>query len=47
MNSVSDIIAKNDLEKVKAENSEYRSKIDELRHQKARLKEEERKQAAR
>lgn len=36
MNQVSDIIAKNDLEKVKAENLEYRSKIRELTHQKAR-----------
>lgn len=40
MSSVSDIIAKNDLEKVKAENTEYRSKIQELRHQRARVQEE-------
>lgn len=40
MNNVSDIIAKNDLEKVKAENVEYRSKIQELRHQRAKTQEE-------
>lgn len=40
MNEVSDIIAKNDLEKVKAENAEYRSKIQELRHQKTKVQEE-------
>lgn len=40
MNSVSDIIAKNDLEKVKAENAEYRSKIQELRHQKSKAQQE-------
>lgn len=40
MNKVADIIAKNDLEKVKAENTEYRSKIQELRHQRARVQEE-------
>lgn len=34
MNSVSDIIAKNDLEKVHSENIEYRSKITELNHKK-------------
>lgn len=33
MNSVSDIIAKNDLEKVQSENVEYRAKIQEVRHQ--------------
>lgn len=40
MNKVADIIAKNDLEKVKAENTEYRSKIQELRHQRAKVQEE-------
>lgn len=40
MNQVSDIIAKNDLEKVKAENTEYRSKIKELRHQKSKAQQE-------
>lgn len=40
MNKVSDIIAKNDLEKVKAENTDYRSKIEELRHQRAKAQEE-------
>lgn len=40
MNKVADIIAKNDLEKVKAENTEYRSKIQELRHQRAKAQEE-------
>lgn len=40
MNSVSDIIAKNDLEKVKSENAEYRSKIRELTHQKSKVQEE-------
>lgn len=40
MNSVADIIAKNDLEKVRAENAEYRSKIEELHHQKAGVKKE-------
>jgi hemolysin D len=40
MNTVADIIAKNDLEKVKAENMEYRSKIQELRHRKAGVKKE-------
>lgn len=40
MNNVSDIIAKNDLEKVKSENAEYRSKIQELRHQRAKAQEE-------
>lgn len=40
MNQVSDIIAKNDLEKVKAENAEYRSRIEELRHQKSAAKKE-------
>lgn len=40
MMNVSDIIAKNDLEKVRSENIEYRSKIAELRHQKAKAKEE-------
>lgn len=40
MNNVSDIIAKNDLEKVRAENIEYRSKITELTHQKSRVLQE-------
>lgn len=40
MNSVSDIIAKNDLEKVRSENAEYRSKIRELTHQKSKVQEE-------
>jgi hemolysin D len=40
MNQVSDIIAKNDLEKVKSENAEYRSKIQELRHQKSKAQQE-------
>jgi len=40
MNNVSDIIAKNDLDKVISENVEYRSKILELRHQKAKSHEE-------
>lgn len=40
MNSVADIIAKNDLEKVRAENMDYRSKIAELRHQKSKVQEE-------
>lgn len=40
MNNVSDIIAKNDLEKVKSENAEYRSKIQELKHQRAKVQEE-------
>lgn len=40
MNNVSDIIAKNDLEKVRAENIEYRSKISELAHQKSRVLQE-------
>lgn len=40
MVSVEDIIAKNDLEKVRSENIEYRSKIAELRHQKAKAREE-------
>lgn len=40
MNSVSDIIAKNDLEDVRAKNTELRSKIKELRHQKSKLIEE-------
>lgn len=40
MNNVADIIAKNDLEKVRAENIEYRSKIAELRHQKSKAQEE-------
>lgn len=40
MRSVADIIAKNDLEKTKAENIEYRSKIQELNHQKARASRE-------
>jgi len=40
MTSVADIIAKNDLEKVKAENAEYRSKILELKHQKSKAQEE-------
>lgn len=40
MSDVADIIAKNDLEKVRAENVEYRSKIQELKHQKSKLKEE-------
>lgn len=40
MNNVSDIIAKNDLEKVKAENDEYRSKILELKHQRAKAQDE-------
>lgn len=40
MNSVADIIAKNDLEKVRAENMDYRSKISELRHQKSKVQEE-------
>jgi len=35
MNAVVDIIAKNDLDKVRAENDGYRSKIAELRHQRA------------
>lgn len=35
MSSVSDIIARNDLDKVHAENVEYRSKIQELQHQRA------------
>lgn len=33
MNDVSDIIARNDLEKVQSENVEYRAKIQELNHQ--------------
>lgn len=37
MGNVSDIIAKNDLEKVRAENIEYRSKITELNHRKSGL----------
>lgn len=40
MNDVVDIIAKNDLEKVRAENMEYRSKIQELNHRKAGLQKE-------
>lgn len=40
MNNVSDIIAKNDLDKVISENVEYRSKIIELRHQRAKAQEE-------
>lgn len=40
MNDVADIIAKNDLEKVKSENAEYRSKIQELRHQKSKAQQE-------
>lgn len=40
MNNVSDIIAKNDLDKVRAENIEYRSKIKELRHQRGKAQEE-------
>lgn len=40
MNNVSDIIAKNDLEKVRSENMDYRSKIQELRHQKSKTQEE-------
>lgn len=40
MDSVSDIIAKNDLEKVRAENIEYRSKIRELTHQKSKALQE-------
>lgn len=40
MNKVSDIIAKNDLDKVKSENTEYRSKIKELRHQRSKAQEE-------
>lgn len=40
MNNVSDIIAKNDLEKVHAENIEYRSKITELNHRKSGLMKE-------
>lgn len=40
MNDVADIIAKNDLEKVHAENVEYRSKIQELNHRKAGLQKE-------
>lgn len=40
MNNVADIIAKNDLEKVRAENIEYKSKIAELRHQKSKVQEE-------
>lgn len=41
MTSVSDIIAGNDLEKVRAENMEYRSKITELLHRKSGLRKEE------
>ncbi|MDD3437375.1 MAG: HlyD family type I secretion periplasmic adaptor subunit [Candidatus Gastranaerophilales bacterium] len=37
MKSVADIIAKNDLEKVHAQNIEYRSKIQELNHRKTGL----------
>lgn len=40
MSNVSDIIAKNDLEKVHAENIEYRSKIAELNHRKSGLMKE-------
>lgn len=40
MSDVSDIIAKNDLEKVRAENIEYRSKITELNHRKSGLMKE-------
>lgn len=40
MTSVADIIAKNDLEKVRSENVEYRSKIRELSHQKSKVMEE-------
>lgn len=40
MTNVADIIAKNDLEKVRAENMDYRSKIAELRHQKSKVQEE-------
>lgn len=40
MNNVADIIAKNDLEDVRARNIEYRSKIRELLHQKSRVQEE-------
>lgn len=40
MNDVADIIAKNDLEKVRSENMEYRSKIHELRHQRSKVQQE-------
>lgn len=40
MNNVSDIIAKNDLEKVRSENTDYRSKIQELKHQRSKIQEE-------
>lgn len=40
MQDVSDIIAKNDLEKVHTENIDYRSKITELKHQKAQKQKE-------
>lgn len=40
MRSVSDIIARNDLDKVHSENVEYRSKIQELQHQKAQNQKE-------
>lgn len=40
MNEVADIIAMNDLEKVKAENAEYRSKVQELKHRRIGLKKE-------
>lgn len=40
MNNVADIIAKNDLEKVRSENMEYRSKIQELNHRKAGIQKE-------
>lgn len=40
MYKVEDIIAKNDLEKVKAENADFRSKIAELRHKKAQAQKE-------
>lgn len=40
MTAVSDIIAKNDLEKVRTENISYRSKITELSHQKSKAMQE-------
>lgn len=40
MNNIADIIAKNDLEKVRAENADYRSKIEDLRHRKTQTQKE-------
>ncbi len=40
MNNVSDIIAKNDLDDIRAKNTDYRNRIQELKHQKSKLREE-------